>query len=123
MTTLSPEAQAWKRIFAMLYLLKDDFADRVFESKVAMSKTLPHLLQTAKRFHEINVKNHLAICTIINGIHLQAKSKASGIISEEMSSSRLKDLHEFMDVILDIENIGEIGVLLKQSMQPAKPEV
>jgi len=123
MTTLSPEAQAWKRIFAMLQLLKYDFADRVHESKMSLKIVPENLLPTAKRFHDMNVNNHLAICTIINKIHLQAKSKASSIISEEINSDRIKDLHEFLDVILDIENIGEIGQILKQNMQPEKTKV
>lgn len=119
MPSLSPEAQAWKRIFAMLYLLRDDFSMRVHESKLALSLHTGQELLNAKRFHKLNVANHQAVCAMINNIHLQARSKASRIISEEMTSDRVKDLHVALDTLLDIDNIAEICELLKKAMVPA----
>lgn len=119
MGKLSPEAQAWKRIFAMLYLLRDDFSMRVHESKLALQLYTGQELQNAKRFHKLNVANHQAVCAMIHNIHLQARSKASTLISEEMTSERIKDLHVGLDTLLDIENIAEVCETLKKAMIPA----
>lgn len=115
---LSAEGQSFKRIFMLLYLLKDEFAWQVKNQKLPAKNSPPYAFTQAKSYLAMLNKNHQSVCAMINNLHLAAKSKASRIIIEEMNSERIKDLHVGIDTLLDIQNIEEVMTVIKASMIP-----
>lgn len=115
---LSAEGQSFKRIFMLLYLLKDEFAWQVKNQKLPDKIPFPHGFAQHKSYLAMLNKNHQSVCAIIHNLHLAAKSKASHIIIEEMTSERIKDLHVGIDTLLDIQNIEEVMTVIKASMIP-----
>lgn len=103
----NPEAAALKRIFALLYMLRDEYSFSVKNKKLYKDYTAK---ANSQHFNEINGQ-------ILRMFRLGGGQKYAQIIAREMTDDRIKDLHSFLDVILEVENIEIITQVIKAGLQ------
>ena len=104
------------RVFAMLYMLRADYSFFVHFSKqdIKKRKELGLIPKNGNKkgketkeeliyFAELDF--HQKIINEINRMHRATDYKHQAEIEKEMNSERIKDLHSFMDMILQVRNI------------------
>ena len=115
---MTHEAQAYKRIFAMLFMLRDDFAWICKSNKPDERFKGTHLYNAQKAYHKSVSDNFNAVNAMINRLMRVSDGETPRIIGREMTSERIKDLHVGLDTLLDIKNIEEIMTIIKSEMIP-----
>ena len=116
MTQLSPEAQAYKRIFAMLFLLRDDFSFIVRGAKPNEKLKGTDFYKVQKAYYSAVSENFNTVNAMINRLLKVSSGDTSRFIAKEMTSERIKDLHVGIDTLLDIQNVEEVMNVIKTSM-------
>lgn len=115
------------RIFALLYMLRDDYKFLVHNTKhqIIKAKTLgviPKSGNKPNKLHplEVSYKGELAslqaITNEIQRLHREAGYKHQSIIEADMTSDRIKDLHSFMDMILQVKNIDVVSQIIQEGL-------
>jgi len=104
------------RVFAMLYMLRADYSMFIHFGKLEIKSLKDKGLiprngnkkgkETKEELiYAAELDFHQKIVNEINRMHRSTDYKHQADIEKEMNSERIKDLHSFMDMILQVRNI------------------
>lgn len=127
MNSLTPEqielvakhnARSFLRILSLMAMLKDDLSMSVDFNKMHRPKGKPRTQQEETYAAVLETQQKIAAC--YNRL-LTCSGWRARHLSNELNSERIKDLHSLIDILLDIENIEEVGQLLLRSQTLPEP--
>jgi len=131
---ITDQQNPYYRIFCLLYILRTDYSELVHEGKVKI-KALKDAGRIPKagnkkgqetkieRNYFADLKFHQALVNEINRLHIATEHKHQATIETEMNSERIKDLHEFMDNILLVQNIGILSEVIRIGLKKPDSEL
>lgn len=115
---MTPEAQAYKRIFTLLFMLRYEFEWICEGAKPDKSKRGTSEYYQKKRYYDAVKGNYDTVFGMIKALLKATNKSTAEIIEMEMTSERIKDLHVGLDTLLEIDNIEEVMTVIKNSMVP-----